>query len=165
MTKPQITRIWVVGIIVSVVGLIIAGISLGLMLANGGTYVPAAGGNGYDFIPRTDSYFWSTVGFMIVGGVIAAAGGIAQLVAWIGALINTYQLQDRTWFIVLLAGGLIGLAVGLTQLAVMIAYVIAGPDGTSAEEQHRLPPQMPPQMPPQAPPMPPMQRPTTLASS
>lgn len=163
MTKPQITRIWVIGVIVMVIGLIVGGISMGLMFANAGTWAPAASGNGYDFVPRTDSYFWTTVSFLIVGGVIVAAGGIAQLVAWVGALVNTYQLQDRTWFIVLLAGGLIGLAVGLTHFAVMIAYVIAGPDGVSAEQQ-RLRPQMPPQMPPQEP-MPPMQRPTTYAPS
>lgn len=164
MTKPQITRIWVIGVIVMVAGLIIGGISMGLMFANAGSWVPAGSGNGYDFVPRTDSYFWSTVSFLIVGGVIAAAGGIAQLAAWIGALVNTYQLLDKTWFIVLLAGGLIGLAVGLTQFAVMIAYVIAGPDAKSAEQQRMRPPQMPPQMPPQEP-IPPMQRPTTLASS
>lgn len=143
MTKPQVTRIWIIGLVVMFVGLIVAGISMGLMFANGGSYVPAVNGNGYDFVPRTDSYFWTTISFMIVGGVIAIAGGIAQLVAWVGALVNTYQIPDRTWFIVLLAGGLIGLAFGLAQFAVMIAYIIAGPDGTTAPRQY-LPPQTPP---------------------
>lgn len=164
MTKPQITRTWIIGVIVMFVGLIIAGISMGLMFANGGTYVRSVTGNGYDFIPRLDSYFWSTVTFITVGGLIAAAGAIAQLVAWIGALVNTYRLLDRTWFIVLLAGGLIGLAVGLVQFAVMIAYVIAGPDALSGEQQ-QAPPQAPPWIPPQAPPTPQTPQPTTFAQS
>lgn len=138
MTKPQITRIWLIGVIVFVVGLIIFGVAMGLMFAYGGHYVAAASGNGFDFIPTTDGFFWTTVGFMIVGGIVALGGAIAQLVAWIGALVNTYALHDRTWFVVLLAGGLIGLAFGLTHFAVMVAYVIAGPDGTLYREP-RLP--------------------------
>lgn len=142
MTKSAISKIWIAGLIAIVAGLIVGGVSLGLMLANGGHYVPAASGNGYDFIPRLDGYFWTTIIFMIGGFTVVAAGGIAQLVAWIGALVNTYPLQDRTWFVVLLAGGLIGLAFGLTQFAVMIAYLIAGPDG-SAERQPQFPQQAP----------------------
>lgn len=134
MTKLHITRIWLVGVIVMVAGLIVGGIATGLLLANGGHYLPATSGSGYDFIPTINSYFWTTVSFIVVGGVIAMAGAIAQLVAWVGALINTYQLENRTWFIVLLAGGLIGLSVGLTHFAVMIAYVIAGPDGMARRQ-------------------------------
>lgn len=155
MTKPQITRIWLIGVIVMLVGLVVAGISMGFMFTNGGTYEPAASGNGYDFVPRLDSYFWSTVGFLIAGGVIAIVGAIAQLVAWIGALVNTYQLQEKTWFAVLLGGGILGLAVGLAQFAVMIAYIIAGPDSTAIQQ-----PRFPLQPEPQAP-----QQPTTWAPS
>ncbi|HET9111648.1 MAG TPA: hypothetical protein VFN78_12545 [Ktedonobacterales bacterium] len=149
MRKPQITRLWLIGVIVSVAGLIVAGISMGLMFGYGGEYVRATSGNGYDFTPHTDSFFWTTVAFMIVGGVIALGGGVAQLVAWVGALVNTYAIPDRTWFVVLLVGGLIGLAFGLAQLAVMIAYVVAGPDGMAlpaAPRQYAEPP-----MPPRAP--------------
>ena len=146
MTKTAISKIWIAGLIAIVAGLIVGGVSLGLMLANGGHYVPAANGNGYDFIPRLDGYFWSTVSFMIGGFTVVAAGGIAQLVAWIGALVNTYPLADRTWFVVLLAGGLIGLSFGLVQFAVMIAYIIGGPDGA-----HERQPQLPMQAPSQGP--------------
>lgn len=151
MRKPTITRIWLIGMAVFVAGLIVAGIATGMMLANGGSYVQAPSGNGYDFVPRTDSYFWTTVGFIIAGGVIALVGIAAQLVAWVGALVNTYPLRDKTWFYVLLAGGLVGLAFGLTHVAVMIAYVIAGPDGLALTE-----PQLPMGEPPTS-------LPTTLA--
>ena len=86
------------------------------MLANGGTWVPAATGNGGDFVPIINGFFWTTVGFMIVGFTIAAAGGIVQLAAWIGALVNTYQIADKAWFIILLAGGILGLVSACSDL-------------------------------------------------
>jgi len=66
--------------------------------------------------------------FVILGtiGVLALVGGsIAGLVAWIGALLNTAQLPDKAWFIVLLLLGLFSFG-----FIAMVAYVIAGPDGT-----------------------------------
>jgi hypothetical protein len=48
------------------------------------------------------------------------------VVSWIGALLNTWQLEDKTWFASLVGLTLFGLAV-----PAMVAYVIAGPDGTS----------------------------------
>lgn len=134
MTKSTITRLWLAGVIVFAAGMIMGGISLGLMLANGGHFVPAVGGNGSDFVPTMDTYFWTTVVLTTVGFGVAAVGGVVQLAAWIGAVVNTYQLPDRTWFIVLLAGGLLGLAFGLIGFAAMVAYVVAGPDGTATRE-------------------------------
>jgi len=45
-------------------------------------------------------------------------------VAWIGAVLNTANLADKTWFIVVLVGGLLGVG-----FLVTVAYVVAGPDG------------------------------------
>ena len=47
------------------------------------------------------------------------------MVSSIGALLNTWQLEDKAWFASLLALGLVGFGV-----VAMIAYVVAGPDGT-----------------------------------
>lgn len=135
MSKNSITRMWMIGLIVLIAGLVVGGISLGLMLANGGTWVPAASGNGYDFVPTIDGFFWTTVTFMILGFTVAAAGGVVQLAAWVGALVNTYQLEDKAWFIALLAGGLLGLAFGLIGFAAMVAYLVAGPDGMPTRQQ------------------------------
>lgn len=133
MTKTTINRVWITGLIVLVAGLIVGGVSLGLMLAYGGHFTPSASGNGQDFIPTIDGFFWTTLSFTIVGFVAVLVGGIVQLTAWVGALINTYQLADKTWFAVLLAGGLIGLAFSLVAFAAMVAYLIAGPDGMAAQ--------------------------------
>jgi MFS family permease len=162
MSKASITRMWIAGLIVLVVGLAVGGISLGLMLAKGGTWVPAASGNGSDFIPTVNGFFWTTVGFMIAGFTIAAVGGIVQLATWIGALVNTYQFEDKAWFIILLVGGLLGLAFGLISFAVMVAYLVAGPDGMPAgrprphmeqmlQQTRPMPPNMPPNIAPIAP--------------
>lgn len=135
MTKSTIVRTWLGGLIALGAGLLLAGLSIVLMLAYGGTFNPAADGNGYDFLPSTDGFFWLTISGIIAGGIVAAAGGIVQLVAWVGALVNTYSLPDKTWFGVLLVGGLIGFAMGIVGLATMTAYVIAGPDGAALRVQ------------------------------
>ncbi len=60
-----------------------------------------------------------------IGVLVMAGGGIGQFIAWIGAVLNTARLQDKTWFVVLLLLGLLSFG-----FVAMIAYVIAGPDGT-----------------------------------
>jgi hypothetical protein len=57
-------------------------------------------------------------------------GAIAGLVAWIGALINTAQLADKAWFVLLLVLGLLSFG-----FIAMVAYVIAGPDSTQPRVQ------------------------------
>jgi hypothetical protein len=128
MTKRSITGTWIAGLIVLVIGLVVSGISVGMMLANGGTYTQLPNGGGYNFEPTINAYFWTTVSFIVVGGIIALVGGVMQMAAWIGALVNTYRLQDKAWFIVLLVGGVLSLVIGLSGFAVMVAYLIAGPD-------------------------------------
>ncbi|HKY50753.1 MAG TPA: hypothetical protein VJP45_05805 [Candidatus Limnocylindria bacterium] len=52
-------------------------------------------------------------------------GFIGGLVWCIGALLNTAELEDKTWFLVHLVLGLFSFG-----MVAMIAYVIAGRDGT-----------------------------------
>jgi H+/Cl- antiporter ClcA len=68
---------------------------------------------------------WTIVGLVIVAGLAMIAGFVGGLVSWIGALLNTSQLADKTWFVLLLVLGLFSFG-----LVAMIAYAIAGPDGT-----------------------------------
>jgi MFS family permease len=138
MRKQMITRIWLIGLIVLAVGLVVGGVGLGLMLAYGGAYTPTAAGSAYEFVPTLDAFFWTTTALMLTGFALAAAGAITQFVAWIGAVVNTYQLEDKLWFWVLLAGGLLGLVWGVIPFATMVAYLIAGPDGTTMPLPHRV---------------------------
>jgi uncharacterized membrane protein len=74
---------------------------------------------------------------VVIGvAVLAVVGGlIAGLVAWIGALLNTANLEDKTWFVLLLVLGVFSFG-----LVAMIAYVIAGPDGSARTVTPQAPP-------------------------
>jgi hypothetical protein len=140
MKKTTVTRTWIGGLIVLALGLLVAAVSIGLMLGYGGTFAKAPTGNGYDFVPSFDGFFWTTVGLMVGGFIAAVIGGLVQLAAWIGALANTYRIEDKTWFAVLLAGGVLGLAFGLVGFVAMVAYLIAGPDGMAVGQPRALAP-------------------------
>ena len=66
-----------------------------------------------------------TVTLVLVGSLAMLAGAVAGVVSWIGALLNTAKLEDKTWFAALVVLSLFGLPV-----PAVLAYVIAGPDGT-----------------------------------
>ncbi|HYM65698.1 MAG TPA: hypothetical protein VEW68_00245 [Patescibacteria group bacterium] len=139
MSKSTVTRIWIGGLVVLAAGLVLALGGVALMLAYGGTFTQVAGTNSYDFVPKVDGFFWTTIALIVSGGILAAVGGLTQLVAWIGALFNTYQITDRTWFAIVLAGGLLGMVTGLIGFATMLAYVVAGPDGLPHGRSEALP--------------------------
>ncbi len=60
----------------------------------------------------------------MIAALIVAGGMIAALAAWIGALLNTARLDDKTWFVLLLVLGLFSFG-----WVALVAYVIAGRDG------------------------------------
>jgi hypothetical protein len=130
MRKSTIGRVWLGGLVGIAAGVVAILAGVFLMLAYGGTW--SVDQYNQEFTPAFDAFFWWMVGLITVGGLVFLAGGIAQLVAWIGALVNTYALADRTWFIVLLiagAAGLVGLAIaGFVAMAV---YLLTGPDFTA----------------------------------
>jgi hypothetical protein len=135
MTKSLITKTWIGGLAVFAAGIIVAVVGVFLMLAYGGTFTQIAGTNNYNFDPNINGFFWVTIGLIVTGGVIAFIGSIAQFVAWIGGMINSYALPDRTWFAVLLIGGVLSFAFAPLGFAAMLAYVIGAPDGTPYRKQ------------------------------
>ena len=68
---------------------------------------------------------WTALGLIVLGSLAMLGGAIAAVLSWIDALLNTWQLEDKTWFGALLVLGLLGFGV-----LAMIAYVLGGPDGT-----------------------------------
>jgi hypothetical protein len=124
MSKRTVTR-WFVGAVIAVgAGLVLGVAALSAALATdaidfGGSYViDVNGGPGA----------WTALGLVIVGSLAILVGTVAAVLSWLGALLNTRQLDNKTWFAALLALGLLGFGV-----VAMIAYVVAGPDGTSGE--------------------------------
>ena len=121
MTKRTVTRLWLTGLGLLIVGGIIVGSGVGVLFANGGTWSGEAFHS--DFSPTMNALFWGSVAMMSTGGLLFLAGGILQFIAWIGAMVNTARASDKTWFVLLLVLGVVGF-----HFFVMIAYLIAGPD-------------------------------------
>jgi hypothetical protein len=131
MTKRTITTWWLIGLVVLVVGGLLALFS-SLALAS---HIGAATNNfqpGVNYVP--DSTFWALVSFIVLGGIAILGGIVVQFVAWIGAVINTNRLMDKTWFNILLWVGIAGIVLGaLVWWGLMIAYIVGGPDGRAVE--------------------------------
>jgi hypothetical protein len=121
MSKRNVTWVFVGAIVAVGAGLVLGIAALWAALASdaidlgGSDVIDVNGGSGA----------WTALGLVIVGSLAILGGTVAAVVSWIAALLNTWQLEDKTWFASLLALGLLGFGV-----FAMIAYVVAGPDGT-----------------------------------
>jgi hypothetical protein len=130
MSKATVTRLFIGSGIAIVSGAIVAIAAVWLAIANN-LFVMA----GPDITGITGGALaWSVVALGILGGLAVAGGFIGGLVSWIGALLNTWQLESRTWFAVLLLLGIFNLG-----FFAMIAYLIVGPDGRAAATSRTAP--------------------------
>ena len=126
VSKKTVTRLFVGAAVALGVGFVLGVAALWAALASdaidiGGSHVVDVNGG-----PGA----WTALALLIVGSLVILGGTIAAIVSWLGALLNTWQLEDKMWFGALLALGLLGLGV-----VAMIAYVVAGPDGTTHGRQ------------------------------
>jgi hypothetical protein len=121
MSKATVTRLFVGGALAVIAGATLFIAAIWIAIAND-VFVM----NGPDIVAiRGSALAWSLLGLAVVGGLAMMAGAIAGLVSWIGALLNTSQLESKAWFLALLLLGIFSFG-----LVAIIAYVIAGPDGT-----------------------------------
>ena len=120
MSKATVTRVFLASAVAVIAGAVLAFAAVWIAYANGAFVMSGPDVIGVQATP----YAWTIVGLGIVAALAMIGGFIGGLVSWIGALLNTAQLEDKTWFIVLLVLGLVSFG-----LVAMIAYVIAGPDG------------------------------------
>ena len=121
MSKSTVTSTFVASVIAVIAGAFLAFAAVWFAYANGAFVM-----NGPDVVGvQSTPAAWTTVGLAIVAALTVMAGLVAGLVSWIGALLNTSQLEDKTWFVLLLVLGILSFG-----LVAMIAYVIAGPDDT-----------------------------------
>ena len=122
MTKPTVTALFLGSVVAVVAGAILAFVAVWIAFANGAFIMDGPDVVGVQSTPSA----WIILGLGIVAALAVIAGLIGGLVSWIGALLNTALLDDKLWFILLLVLGLLSFG-----LIAMIAYVIAGPDGTA----------------------------------
>jgi hypothetical protein len=121
VSKTTVTRLFIGSVIAATAGAVLAIAGVWIAIAND---VFVMSGNDVVGI-HGSTLAWSTLGLGVVGGLAIAGAMIGGLVSWIGALLNTSQLESKTWFLVLLLLGIFSFG-----LVAMIAYVVAGPDGT-----------------------------------
>lgn len=134
MSKATVTRLFIGSLIAAGAGAIAAIVAVWLAMENGvfvmsGQDIVAVQGGARAFV---------LLGLGIVGGLAIAGGVIGGLIAWIGALLNTAQLERKTWFLVLLLTGIFNFG-----FIAMIAYVLAGPDGTAVAARQPAPATIP----------------------
>lgn len=121
MTKSTVTKIFIGSLFAIAGGVVLLVAGLFLAFVNG-TFIM----RGPDVVGIHPSAFtWSMAGLVVVGILAVVGGALAQFVAWIGAVLNTSRLEDKTWFIVLLVLGLLSFG-----FIAMVVYLVAGPVGT-----------------------------------
>ena len=120
MSKATISRIFIGSMITVVAGVILAIAAVSIAFANDVFIMDGPDVAGV----RATGVAWAMLGLGVVSGLVVLGGFVGGLVSWIGALLNTAQLEDKVWFVILLLLGIWNLGV-----FAMIAYVIAGPDG------------------------------------
>ena len=120
MTKSTVTRTFIGSLFAIAGGVVLLAAALFLAYINGAFIM-----RGPDVVGLHPSAFtWSMAGLGVVGILAILGGALGQFVAWIGAVLNTSRLEDKTWFIVLLVLGLLSFG-----FIAMVLYLVAGPDG------------------------------------
>jgi hypothetical protein len=142
MTKSTVVKLFWGSLIGLVAGLVLIGITFALAISNDIFIMSGSDVTGI----KSGVLSWTLLGLMALAALLLLFAAVAHFVAWIGAVLNTAQLPDKTWFVVLLVVGLLGLVFIAT-----VAYVIAGPDAVKAKEEASALPQVggvPQQVPP-----------------
>lgn len=120
VSKSTVTRLFIKSLIAAGAGLAFTIGAVWLAIANN-VFVM----NGPELVGIQGSGLaWALLGFALLGVVAIVGGVITGLIAWIGALLNTWQVESKAWFIALLLLGIFNFG-----FFAMVAYVIAGPDG------------------------------------
>ena len=121
MSKATVTKLFFAAILALAFGLVMSLATVIAALAGGAVHV-----GGPNVVQVDGAAIVGTLPWLLVAALTFAAGEIAALAAWIGALLNTWLLDDKTWFVVLLVLGLFSFG-----WIAMVAYVFAGPDAWS----------------------------------
>ena len=123
MFKATVTRLFMGSLIAGWAGVIVSVLAIALAVANN---VFVMDGNDISAI-QGGVLAWALLGLAFLGALTAAGGVVAGFIAWIGAVLNTWQLESKAWFVVLVLTGIFNFG-----FIAMVIYVIAGPDGKAA---------------------------------
>jgi hypothetical protein len=119
MSRTSIVRLFWSSLAAFAGALVLFFVAAGVVYASGGFVM-----DGPDVVGVEPTAFgWSMIGVAGFTLLVMILAALAQLIAWVAAVVATAELPDKTWFIVLLVTGLIGVG-----FVAMIAYAVAGPD-------------------------------------
>jgi len=118
MSKSMVDRLFIGAIVSVIAGWVVAIIAIIAAFAGGAIVI-----GGPDVVTVDWGAFASALVVLVIAAVIVTGGTIAGVAAWVGALLNTARLDDKTWFVVLLVLGIWNFG-----FIAMVAYVVAGPD-------------------------------------
>src|SRR3954451_3513379 len=123
MFKATVTRLFIGSLIALAAGATTLILAIALAMANN---VFVIDGNDIAAI-QGGALASALLGVAFLGALTAAGGVIAGFIAWIGAVLNTWQLESKAWFVALVLTGIFNFG-----FIAMLIYVIAGPDGKAA---------------------------------
>jgi hypothetical protein len=126
MRKSMIVTLFWGSLIGLVAGLVLMGTTVALAISNDIFVMSGPDVTGI----KSGALSWTLLGLIGMAVLLLLFAAVAHFVAWIGAVLNTAHLPDKTWCVVLLVVGLLGLVFIAT-----VAYVIAGPDGVKVKEE------------------------------
>jgi len=126
MTKSTVTKLFMGSLIAIVAGVFVVALGFIAALATGTFVMEGPDVTGFQLSSSAPAAF----GLAFIGLFAIIGGAIGQFAAWIGAVVNTSRLEDKTWFVVLLVFGILSFG-----FIAMVIYILAGPDGT-ATTQH-----------------------------
>ena len=121
MSKPTVTRMFFGAIVAVVAGWIVGIVAVAFALANGAIVL-----GGPNVVTVNGGAFASALAVLAIAAILVGGGTVVGVLAWVGALIATSHLEDKSWFLLLLVLGLWSFG-----FVAMVAYVLAGPDPAS----------------------------------
>ena len=122
MSKPTVTRLFIGAGLAMIAGAVLFVAAVAMAIAANAFVM-----DGSDIVGlRGSPIAWVSVGVAVVGTLAFIGGLIAGLIAWIGALLNTWQFESKAWFVGLLLLGIFNLG-----FFAMVAYILAAPSGPS----------------------------------
>jgi hypothetical protein len=122
MSRRVISRLFVGSLIAIVGALVLLGVTVALAVGSSSLVM-----DGPDVVGVGTAFGWGLVASAAAAALILVAGAVAQLAAWIGALVNTAAHEDKTWFIVLLVAGIFGFS-----LIAVLVYLLVDSDRSDA---------------------------------
>jgi len=119
VSKSFVTRLFIGAALAMIVGLLVGVAAVITALASGVLTI-----GGPQVVSVNGAGFAGMVVWLLVAALAFGLGSVLGIASWVAALVNTYQLEDKTWFVIVLVLGVVSLG-----WVAMIAYVVAGPDG------------------------------------